>query len=34
MPNLIEPGTKYFIKGALKKVHLENTQYNTEYNTE
>lgn len=29
MPNLIEPGTKYFMRGALKKVHLENTQYNT-----
>ena len=24
MPNLIEPGTKYFMGGALKKVHLEN----------
>ena len=29
MPNLIEPGTKYFMGGALKKVHLENTQYNS-----
>lgn len=26
-PSLIEPGTKYFLKETLKKVHIEKTQY-------
>ena len=29
MPNLIEPGAKYFIGETLARVHLDNTQYNT-----
>ena len=26
-PSLIEPGTKYFLKETLKKVHIEKTEY-------
>ena len=26
-PSLVEPGTKYFLKETLKKVHVEKTEY-------
>ena len=29
MPNLIEPGTKFFLSKTLENVHLENIRYNT-----
>ena len=31
-PSLIEPGTKYFLKETLKKVHIEKTEYDNNAN--
>lgn len=29
MPNLIEPGTKYFLGKSLENIHSENVRYNS-----